>query len=300
MTDNSEPMDFADTDQDWPPPQDFRALRDLIIRRHEKLPRRLAQVAVYAVESPDEIAFGTVASIASAAKVQPSTLVRFAKALGYKGFSEIQLVFQERLRGRPSNYDERLNAFDTHSSGRPVTPALLDGFGKAAIQSVERACEQIDPATMDKATRILAGAETIYLVAQHRSYPIASYMAYAFGKLGIQTILTGSPLGIDREILNFAAPHDAAFIISFTPYASGTVDHMRQVAALGVPLVVITDSPFSPLVPRNGVWFEIIEADFEGFRSLAATLTLTTALAVSVANIRRACKNGIYIPKKMK
>ena len=46
-------------------------------------PRRLAQVAVYAIESPDNIAFGTVAGVAAEAKVQPSTLVRFAKALGY-------------------------------------------------------------------------------------------------------------------------------------------------------------------------------------------------------------------------
>jgi len=287
MADESEPMEFDDIDRSGPPPQEFRALRDVIIGRRDKLPRRLAQVAAYAVESPDEIAFGTVASIASAAKVQPSTLVRFAKAMGYKGFSELQAVFQERLRDRPSNYDERLDAFDTHSSGRPVTTAMLDGFGKAAIRSVERACERIDPAVMDRATRILSEADTVYLIAQRRSYPITAYMAYAFGKLGIRTTLIGSPLGIDREMLNFAGPKDAAFAISFTPYASGTVEYMRQVAAQGTPLVVITDSPFSPLVPENGVWFEIVEADFEGFRSLAATLTVAMALTVSVADLRR-------------
>ena len=284
---DSEPMDFEEVEGVGTPPQEFRALRDIIVERRDKLPRRLAQVAAYAVESPDEIAFGTVASIATAAKVQPSTLVRFAKAMGYKGFSELQVVFQERLRDRPTNYDERLDAFSTHSSGRPVTAAMLDGFGKAAIRSVERVCERIDPVVMEKAARILADAETIYLLAQRRSYPITSYMAYAFGKLGIRTVLIGSPLGIDREILNFAGPRDAAFAISFTPYASGTVDHMRQVAVQGVPLVVITDSPFSPLVPENGAWFEIVEADFEGFRSLAATLTVATALTVSVADLRR-------------
>jgi DNA-binding MurR/RpiR family transcriptional regulator len=35
------------------------------------------------------------------------------------------------------------------------------------------------------------------------------------------------------------------------------------------------------------VWFEIVESDFEGFRSLAATMTLATALAIAVAERRR-------------
>lgn len=283
----NEDAEMDEVDDRGEPPQEFRALRDIIVARRDKLPRRLAQVAAYAIESPDEIAFGTVAGIATEAKVQPSTLVRFAKAFGYKGFSDLQTVFQERLRDRPSNYDERLEAFDTHASGRSVTAAMLDGFGKAAIRSVERVCERIDPAVMDQASRILAQAETIYLIAQRRSYPITSYMAYAFGKLGIRTVLVGSPMGIDREVLNFAGPKDAAFAVSFTPYASSTLDYMRQVAARGTPLVVITDSPFSPLIPENGVWFEVVEADFEGFRSLAATLTVAMALTVSVADLRR-------------
>lgn len=269
------------------PPTDFRALRDLIVSRRDTLPRRLAQVAAHAIESPDDIAFGTVARIAAAARVQPSTLVRFAKELGYKGFSDLQAVFQERLRDRPTNYDERLEAVDTHASGRPVAAALLDGFSKAAVRSVERVCERIDPEVLSQAARLLAQAETIYLIAQRRSYPITAYMAYAFGKLGVRTVLVGSASGIDREVLRFAGPRDAAFAVSFSPYASETVNHMRQVAGQGTPLVVITDSPFSPLVPTNGVWFEVVEADFEGFRSLSATLTVAMTLTVAVADLKR-------------
>ena len=60
------------------PPREFNELRDLIIEKRDKLPKRLAQVAAYAVEYPADIAFGTVGSISEQAAVQPSTLVRFA------------------------------------------------------------------------------------------------------------------------------------------------------------------------------------------------------------------------------
>ena len=53
------------------PPQAFNELRDLIIEKRGKLPKRLAQVAAYTIEFPDDIAFGTVGSISERASVQP-------------------------------------------------------------------------------------------------------------------------------------------------------------------------------------------------------------------------------------
>ena len=65
-------------------------------------------LAAFALENPDEIAFGTVSSIADQAQVQPSALVRFSQAMGYQGFSDMQEVFRSRLRDRILNYGERL------------------------------------------------------------------------------------------------------------------------------------------------------------------------------------------------
>jgi DNA-binding MurR/RpiR family transcriptional regulator len=269
------------------PPRAFNELRDLIVKKRDKLPRRLAQVAAYTIEFPDDIAFGTVGSISERAAVQPSTLVRFAKALGYSGFSELQAVFQQRLRDRPNNYEARLDAFDAHTSGRSPAMAVIDGFSQAAIRSVERFKERIKPEDLDEAARILGAADTIYLIGLRRSYPITAYLNYALGMLGIRTVLAGSPNGVDREILSFAGRRDAAVAVSFTPYAPATVDYTRQVVGQKTPLVSITDSPFSPLALNTNVWFEIVESDFEGFRTLAATMTLAAALAIAVAETRR-------------
>ncbi|RBP05754.1 RpiR family transcriptional regulator [Roseiarcus fermentans] len=270
------------------PPQAFNELRDLIIERRDKLPRRLAQVAAYTIEFPDDIAFGTVGSISERAAVQPSTLVRFAKALGYSGFSELQAVFQERLRDRPNNYEARLQSLDEHTSGHSPAMAAIEGFSEAAIRSIERVKERVKPEDLDEAARILAAAETVYLIGLRRSYPVTAYLHYALGTLGIRTVLAGSPSGVDREILAFAGPRDAALAVSFTPYAPTTVEYTRQIVAQNTPLVSITDSPFSPLALNTSVWFEIVESDFEGFRTLAATMTLAAALAIAVAEKRRA------------
>ena len=270
-----------------PPPQDFGNLRDLIIETRDKMPKRLAQVAAFTIEFPDDIAFGTVGRIAAQARVQPSTLVRFAKALGYSGFSELQTVFQQRLRDRPSNYDARLQAVDAHAEGLPPAMMLINGFSEAAARSIARLRERIKLETFEAAVEALARAETIYLIGQRRSYPITSYLGYVLGTLGIRNVLAGAPNGTDRETLSFAGPRDAALAVGFTPYAPVTIDLVRQIERQNTPLVAISDNPFSPLVLNTKVWFEVVEGDFEGFRSLAATMTLAGALAVAVAERRR-------------
>ncbi len=268
-------------------PRDYEALRQLILSRRSDLPRRLAQVAVYALDNPDEIAFGTAASVAASAEVQPSTLVRFAQHLGYEGFSDLQGIFRDRLKERTSSYDDRLAVIRAGAEGGSEDQAVLHGFLAAASQSIDRLSNSIDPARFERAASILAGAETIYVVGRRRAFPVASYLAYAFGKLKIRYFLTGSAAGLDPEILELAGPQDAVIAVSFSPYAPATVEQARLLSARGLPVVSVTDSAFSPLAECATEWLEIAEADFSGFRSLSATMALCMALTVAVAERRR-------------
>ena len=54
----------------------------------------------------------------------------------------------------------------------------------------------------------------------------------------------------------------------------------------GARVVSLTDSIFSPIAPSADVWLEVVEANFEGFRSMAATLALAMTLTVAVAGRR--------------
>jgi DNA-binding MurR/RpiR family transcriptional regulator len=269
-------------------PRDFADLRALIIARAADMPKRLAQVATYAVENPDAVAFGTVASIAQNAAVQPSALVRFSQALGYQGFSDLQEVFRARLRERVLNYDERLAQLRDHAESGNTAGLVFEGFADAASRSISALRERLDPQMLERAVNRLAAADTIFLIGLRRSFPISSYMAYAFGKLGVKNILIDSVAGLAAEDVGFATARDCVLAISFTPYASETISLAQRAASRNVPVVALTDSPFSPLAAVADPWFEIQEANFEGFRSMAATFSLAMSLTVTVAERRKA------------
>lgn len=269
------------------PPRDFAALKALIAERAAGLPKRLTQIACYAVDNPDEIAFGTVSSIAAQADVQPSALVRFSQAMGYQGFSDMQEVFRSRLRDRILNYGERLEQLRAHAQEASKPTLILQGFCDASAKSIASLGDRIDPEALDLAVERLAAARTIYLLGLRRSYPIASYMAYAFGKLGVRAILVDAVGGLAAEQITFSAAEDAVLAISFAPYASETIQLARDAAGRRVPVIAVTDSPFSPLAQLADCWIEVSEANFEGFRSMAAALTLAMTLTVAIAERRQ-------------
>ncbi|OBY06205.1 RpiR family transcriptional regulator [Rhizobium leguminosarum bv. trifolii] len=279
-------------------PRDFESLRSTIIERKANMPKRLAQVAAFALGNPDEIAFGTTASIAAASDVQPSTLVRLAHHLGYGGFSDLQSIFRERLRDRTLSYEERLVTLE-QSSGDDEDANLLSGFIAAANQSVNRLAATVQSDTFTKAVDILANAETIYLIAKRRSYPLTAHMTYAFSKLNIRHQIVASPNGVDPEMVQFATPKDAAIAASFSPYAADSLNQSQELADRGVPVIAITDSAFSPLAACATQWFEVAEADFAGFRSLSASMALTMALPVAIAERRRKHQQSKPVKGKM-
>jgi DNA-binding MurR/RpiR family transcriptional regulator len=279
-------------------PRDFESLRSTIIERKNAMPKRLAQVAAFALSNPDEIAFGTTASIAAASDVQPSTLVRLAHHLGYEGFSDLQSIFRERLRDRTLSYEERLISLE-EAGGEDEDANLLSGFITAASQSINRLAATVETDTFARAVDILAAAETIYLIAKRRSYPLTAHMTYAFSKLNIRHQIVASPNGVDPELVQFATPKDAAIAASFSPYAADSLVQSQELANRGVPVIAITDSAFSPLAACATHWFEIAEADFAGFRSLSASMALTMALPVAIAERRRKRSGTKLTARKM-
>lgn len=263
-------------------PTDFAGLEQRFFGLRDGLPRRLSQVGHFVMAHADEVAFGTAAAMAQQAGVQPSTLVRFAQAMGLDGYSSLQRLCQGRMRRRVSGYAERLEA-----AGDEAGAEFLGGFLDAGQRSLELARAAIAPESFEAASETLARAHTIYLLAWRRAYPVAAAMSYAFGQAGIRSVEVMTAVGNHEALAGLAAPEDAALAISFSPYATETAALAQQMAGRGVPVVALTDSAFSPLAACASVWLTVAEADHAGFRSLSASMAVALALSVAVADRRR-------------
>ncbi|TIM93688.1 MAG: MurR/RpiR family transcriptional regulator, partial [Mesorhizobium sp.] len=134
---------------------------------------------------------------------------------------------------RNSSYDERLAALRAKAEEGAGHRAIFDGFVAAASTSLNDISGRLNEVHFEAAIALLAKAETIYVLAKRRSYPVASYIAYALGKLKIRNQLIESAAGLNAEMISFASPRDAVIAISFSPYAPAAIEEARVISEQG-------------------------------------------------------------------
>jgi DNA-binding MurR/RpiR family transcriptional regulator len=264
--------------------QNFADLNREISSRYDDLSKRLRQIAEFALKHPNEIAIESIAVIAQHAGVQPSALIRFAKAFGFEGFSDLQRIFQQRLRESRPSYSERIAAMreELHGQRDHGPLAILTRFAEANIAALQHLCEETKASDLDSAVRILKRAETIHLVAQRRSFPLAAYLYYALCKIGRRANLIDAIGGMDQEQRSLMEPRDALVAITYADYTPRVVETVAFAAQRKVPVIGITDQPLSPLTAQCDVVFHVEDAAVHDFRSLGASMCLAQSLVVAL------------------
>jgi DNA-binding MurR/RpiR family transcriptional regulator len=265
------------------PAANFDELKDAISRAYPVLPKQLQRIARFAVDKPHELALGTVAAVAEAAGVQPSALIRFANALEFGGFSEMQQVFRGHLIERSASYRERIDQL--RRSGEKTTrgAGVLHRFVGEAVAELGHLEESVRSADIATAVKLICGAARLHVLAQRRAFPVACYLAYALNQLELKAYLLDGVGGMLAETLRSVARDDVLIVASFHSYSQPVVDATADAHARGVPVIAITDSPLSPLKPSAHVCFELGQAE-RAFRSLVGPMCLAQALVVSAGH----------------
>ena len=263
-------------------PATIKAFEERLLEVSEDLPKRLRQCADYVAANKDRIAVSTVAEMAEGAGVQPSAFMRFCQILGFSGFSEMQRLFRDSYVGGWPDYSTRLHHLREKAEGSPS--ALLAEFVEAGRASLETLLKTIEPQTIEQAVQALAGAHMIHIIGLRRSFPVASYMAYAFEKMDVPAMLHSAVGRLDNR--NAIRSGDVLLAITFSPYSSETIELVESVRERGIPVVALTDTIVSPLRKFDAIALSVSEVDFGAFRSLSATLCLAIALSVAVGTRR--------------
>ena len=263
----------------------YDELRGAIAQRHRALSGRLQQIAEFVLDHPTEVALGTVAEVAARSGVPPSAIVRFAHALGFGGFTEMQQVFRSRLvAGVAPSYKARLARMKHEEKsilGRKPA-AVLGRFVAEAQSALVTLSQSAHARELDAATAILAKARDIYLLGLGGSFPVATHLAYVLRKLGRRVMLLDGIGGSIHEQSHPAGPEDALVAISFRNYYPDTARLFPELVARGVPAISITDSLLSPIVEGARVVFEIQDMPEPALRTLVAPMCLVQALAIGL------------------
>lgn len=264
-------------------PADLDTLKELIAKRYDSLSGRLQQVADFVTDQPMLVAVETMATIAKQANVPLSTLSRFSNAMGFDGFTSMQVLFRDQYLNRPRDYKERVRkAREMEDVPHDSPQAIFQDFGHANIEALEQLQISVSPQKLERAVALMDGAETIYIQGTRRAYPVAFYLWYALMKSDKSVVLLDDHGGMLSPLTRRMNDKDVLFAITFNPYAEETSQLIDDACKKNVPIVCITDNQMTPHSSKMDVCFEVQEGELMGFRSLSSSMYLAQAIAVSL------------------
>lgn len=271
---------------------DYGSLVEALSAGKSKLSKRLQQVAQFFLNNPEDVAIYTIVELARQAGTHPSTISRFAKEMGFDGFSSLQSVFRQRLVGPKMTYADRMKAL-SEGPGKPLSAELeldephvvFDTFVLAAMDALLRLREDMDGAALRGFVETLREAGAVYITAARGAFGVGAYCYYGFSRVGKRAHLIDNLGAMREQQLAAMAPDDVLFVLTFDDYTPETIELAKAAHRRGRKLLVVTDNELSPIAALGAHTLFVKEARLGHFRSQVPAMVLCQSIIVSLGSV---------------
>lgn len=196
-------------------------------------------VAEYALEAPEQMMLMSISEASMNIGVGESTIIRFCKVLGYKGYQDFKLRLAQDLV-EPVHYIHENISFDD----RPRD--LAKKIFQTNLKAVEDTAKALDADMVEMAAKILVEANRIDIYGVGYSSFTAHDAKLKLARLGLRVDAYG-----DAHLQAMAAvslkKRDAAIGISHSGSTRDVVDALTTARRNGATTIAITNFSPSPL-----------------------------------------------------
>jgi DNA-binding MurR/RpiR family transcriptional regulator len=256
-----------------------RSLSAEIRQRFDEFSRSQKDVGQYIVDHLDEAAFHTAEELARRANTSSSTVVRFAQALGFEGFPELQASAREEYRRRHDGGE------DAQQSAQPLFPIDQTDFEAALAAdhvNVVETARKIDRDEVAAAIEQISRAERILLCGTDQMAFFASYLRHLLMLLDLRAEVVASPS--QEGLARLGRIDDRTLVVGFSagrPHPL-VVRAMKLARHRRADTIAICDATLSEVSKLGDQRLYYSSNSPAYVRSHAALLSLIQALAYGV------------------
>jgi DNA-binding MurR/RpiR family transcriptional regulator len=165
-------------------------LSEEIRQRFDEFSRSQKDVGQYIVDHLEEAAFHTAEELARRANTSSSTVVRFAQALGFEGFPELQAAARDEYRrGRENG----ASATEVAAPLFPIDQTEFETALAADHANMAETAQKIDREEVTAAVELISHADRIVLCGTDQMAFFASYLRHLLMLLDLRAEVVASP-----------------------------------------------------------------------------------------------------------
>lgn len=234
--------------------------------------RRLAELVI---ADPEAVAFGTVRSVAERTATSDPTVVRFAAALGFTGFTALRDAVRRELSTSLASAAERVR----HPAGGPLVVRARE----VERANVDQTFEQIDDGAVDRAVDLLADlGRRVWLLPSSQTAGVAAHLADSLQLCRPSVVLLDGAEFRVRTVLAGLRAGDVMVSLDTQRHERWLVRAQRDAVARGAVPIALTDRLPCSLDLDGGLAFTFACHTPGLFDSLVGLLALANLLVSGV------------------
>ena len=141
--------------------------------KYTQLTKIQRHIADYLLEHNNDLAFTKLDELSLNINVSTTSIIRFARALGYRGYSDMQESFQKKYVNNTS-LPQRL---DSAIGATKQDQLLLDVF-QNDIDNIHATLTMLSETDLAEAVHSIIAAENVYILGTRGTFSVAHYLGY--------------------------------------------------------------------------------------------------------------------------
>lgn len=248
-----------------------------IRQRYLTLSKSHKKIADYILENYDKVAFMTASTLGKNVNISESTVVRFANAIGYEGYPQLQKELQETIKTKLTTV-QRFELSKEHQEAEYLTKIMIND-----MDHIRQTIDQFDYELIDKVIHEIINAKKVYILGLRSSSVLANYLGFYLNFILPEIhIIQESAQDVYDQLLNLSKD-DVMIVLSFPRYSKRTYDCVNYAIKNQATIIGITDGMNSPLYEKVKYCL-IAKYNMNTFiDSFVAPMSLINALIIGVS-----------------
>ena len=253
--------------------------RERILAAFSELSPKQRRLARFFLDHEDEVAFASASYIGTQAGASPATVVRFCRALGYEGFTDLQTA----IRVQFPQYRTTIQKFREQLANGGFPDDLPAQIAQTNSQNIQTTLAQLPDPDLTGAVAAIGRAERIHIFGSGLSVAAAVLAEYSLTTLGFSALACLN--GGVRQTLEVSqiTARDLVIVIAIWRYMRHEVEALKAARTVGATCIAITDSVVSPLADSADHTFVAATEGAAHSRSLVGILSLIELMSATLA-----------------
>ena len=241
----------------------------------DDMTRSERQVASYYLAQPNDFAFCTLDAIAGKIDTSTTSVLRFSRRIGFKGYKDFQQAVQAQISIQPQLPDKFRRSLDTG------TNLLLQKVARD-VQCIQETFAGMDEEQISRALTLVSEAKRVFTFGSRESYALAHYAYTRLLSVRPDVSVLQAASGQIESVLSLGEG-DACVVFLFHRYTRQTVKLLELLKQQRVSVILVTDPPYEDIAKNAEVLLPCL-VDCGGIKNTAvAPVVLMDYLCDAVA-----------------